>query len=133
MKSKYTRNSLIHQALESLDRLPRSPELLRTNLASISIFRFNEAVTDPLLKDKLASLQDGVLHLTGLGKDKLAELGATKAKLPSVHKLALSKDPYLGAELKVKPVRPGADQHESFPSRVGGELRYRDGRVGSMS
>lgn len=129
MKSTYTRNSLIHQALESLDRQPRSPENLRTNLANISITRFNEAVTEPLLRDGLARNQDGMMWLTALGREKIAELGMTKTKLPNSHKHEISKLPYNGAELRVKPVRQGADQHESFPSRVGSRLSYRDGRV----
>jgi len=129
MKSTYTRNSVIHRAFESLDRLPRSLEQLRTKLSNISITRFNEAVTNPLVQDKLARIEFGMLCLTDLGRDKLAELGATKTKLPSTHKFEISEDPYLGEELKVKPVRPGADQHEKFPSRVGSRFHYRDGRV----
>jgi hypothetical protein len=129
MKSTYTRNSLIHQALESLDRLPRSPDQLRTNLANISIARFNEQVTEPLLRDGLARSEGGVMVLTALGREKIAELGMTKSKLPSSHKLETPRTPYDGAELKTKPVRIDADQHEQYPSRVGNRLAYRDGRV----
>lgn len=129
MKSTYTRNSLIHQAMEALDRVPRSPEQLRTNLVNISIARFNEAVTEPLLRDGLARNEDGVMWLTMLGREKIAELGMTKSRLPSSYKLESPKTSYDGAELKVRPVRIDADQHESFPSRTGNQLRYRDGRV----
>lgn len=129
MKSTYTRNSLIHQALESLDRLPRSPDQLRTNLANISIARFNEQVTEPLLRDGLARSEGGVMVLTALGREKISELGMTKTKLPNSHKAALVNVPYDGAELKKKPVRQGAEQHEHFPSRTGNRLAYRDGRV----
>lgn len=133
MKSTYTRNSLIHQALESLDRLPRSPEKLRTNLANISIARFNEAVTEPLVRDGMARLDGGVLVLTALGREKISELGMTKTKLPASHKNSIMNVPYDGAELRVKPVRIGADQHEDFPSRVGSKLHYRDGRVEALA
>ena len=129
MKSTYTRNSLIHQALESLDRLPRSPEQLRTNLVTISMTRFNEAVTEPLLRDGLARHEGGILVLTALGREKISFLGMTKTKLPASHKAALMHVPYDGAELRVKPARTSADQHEKFPSRVGNHLHYRDGRV----
>jgi hypothetical protein len=129
MNSTYTRNSLIHQAMESLDRLPRFPEQLRTSLANISIARFNEAVTEPLLRDGLAKNDNGVMVLTALGREKISQLGMTKLKLPSSHKNFIMNVPYDGAELRIKPVRQGAEQHESFPSRVGSQLRYRDGRV----
>jgi hypothetical protein len=128
MNSTYTRNSLIHQAMESLDRLPRSPEQLRTNLANISINRFNEAVTEPLLRDGLARIEDNVMVLTALGREKISELGMTKTKLPASHKNSIMNVAYDGAELRVKPVRLGAEQHESFPSRTGNQLHYRDGR-----
>jgi len=132
MKSTYTRNSLIHQAMESLDRVPRSPEQLRTNLANISIARFNEQVTEPLFRDGLARYEDGVMWLTALGREKIAALGMTKSKLPASHKLELPRTPYDGAELRTRPVRIDADQHESYPSRAGNQLRYRDGRVESL-
>lgn len=132
MKSTYTRNSLIHQAMEALERLPRSSEQLRANLANISIGRFNEAVTEPLLKDGLARYEGGVLVLSALGREKISFLGMTKTKLPASHKAALMNVPYDGAELRVKPARPSAEQHENFPSRVGNSLHYRDGRVESL-
>ena len=129
MKSTYTRNSLIHQALESLDRFPRTPEQLRTSLAYISIARFNEAVTEPLLRDGLARHEGDILVLTSLGREKISFLGTTKTKLPSSHKSTFMNVPYDGAELRIKPVRLGADQHEIFPSRVENKLHYRDGRI----
>ena len=128
MNSTYTRNSLIHQAMEALERLPRSPEQLRTNLANISIGRFNEAVTEPLLRDGLARIEGNVMVLTALGREKISALGMTKTKLPASHKNFIMNVPYDGAELRVKPVRLGAEQHESFPSRTGNQLHYRDGR-----
>jgi hypothetical protein len=129
MNSKYTRNSLIHRAMQSLDRFPRSPEQLRTSLAHMSIVRFNEAVTEPLWRDGLANNEGGIIALTKLGRDKLAELGAVKEKLPPSHRTAIIHTPYDGAELRVKPVREGADHHENLPSRIGKNLTYRDGRV----
>ena len=129
MNSKYTRNSLIHRAMQSLDRFPRSPEQLRTSLAHMSIARFNEAVTEPLWRDGLANNEGGMISLTKLGRDKLTELGAVKEKLPSSHKTEIMNVAYDGAELKIKSVRQGADYHESLPSRIGKTLTYRDGRV----
>ena len=129
MNSKYTRNSLIHRAMQSLDRFPRSPEQLRTSLAHMSIVRFNEAVTEPLWRDGLANNEGGMISLTKLGRDKLAELGAVKEKLPSSHRAAIIHQPYDGSELKIKPIRNGAEHHEDHPSRIGNRLTYRDGRV----
>jgi hypothetical protein len=129
MKSKYTRNSLIHQALESLDRHPRSPEELRTSLINISINRFNEYVTVPLLADNLANHEDGVMYLTAFGREKLSELGMVKSKLPSSHKLNMMGTHYDGKELAVSVMRPGADDHMKWPSRVNNELYYKDGTV----
>ena len=119
--------------MEALERLPRSPEQLRTNLANISIGRFNEAVTEPLLRDGLARIENNVMVLSALGREKISFLGMTKTKLPASHKAALMNVPYDGAELRVKPARPKADQHEGFPSRNGNQLHYRDGRVESLA
>jgi hypothetical protein len=129
MNSKYTRNSLIHRAMQSLDRFPRSPEQLRTSLAHMSIARFNEAVTEPLWRDGLANNEGGMISLTKLGREKLSELGSVKEKLPSSHKTEIMNVQYDGAELRVKPVRSGAAHHEDLPSRIGGKLHHRDGRV----
>lgn len=133
MKSKYTRGSLIHQAIESLDRLPRSPEQLRTALDNISIARFNEYVTEPLLRDGFAMLNENMLYLTAAGREKFSELGMCKRRLPTSHKAELIRTTYDGKELKVAAVRLGADDHMRFPSRVGNALRYRDGRVEEMA
>jgi hypothetical protein len=129
MKSKYTRGSLIHQAIESLERLPRSPEQLRTTLDNISIARFNQYVTEPLLRDGFAMLNENVLYLSAAGREKFSELGMCKTRLPSSHKADLLNTTYDGKELQIAAVRVGADDHMRFPSRVGSQLRYRDGQV----
>jgi hypothetical protein len=129
MKSKYTRGSLIHQAIESLDRMPRSPEQLRTSLDNISIKRFNEYVTYPLVNDGFAVIKEDMMYLTALGREKFSELGMCKTRLPPSHRAELISTTYDGKELKVAAVRVGADDHMRFPSRVGNTLRYRDGRI----
>jgi hypothetical protein len=129
MKSKYTRGSLIHQAIEALDRQPRSSLQLRTALHNISIKRFNEYVTKPLLRDGLALLNGDVMYLSILGREKYSELGMCKSQLPPSHRAELLKTTYEGAELKMAAVRRGADDHTRFPSRVNNVLIYRDGRV----
>jgi hypothetical protein len=115
--------------MEHLERQPRSPEALRNMLLNISIARFNEYVTAPLIADGFAKHEEGVLYLTLLGREKYAELGMVKSKLPASHKLAMMGTTYDGAELRLSAVRVGADDHMKFPSRSGNELRYRDGRV----
>ena len=105
MKSKYTRGSLIHQAIESLERLPRSPEQLRTSLNNISIARFNQYVTEPLLRDGFAMLNENVLYLSAAGREKFSELGMCKTRLPSSHKADLLNTTYDGKELQIAAVR----------------------------
>ena len=129
MKSKYTRGSLIHQAIEALDRQPRSPGQLRTALNNISIARFNQYVTEPLVQDGLALIKNEVMYLTALGREKFSDLGMCKTKLPPSHKAELLHTTYDGKELMIAAVRAGADNHMSFPSRVNNSLRFRDGRV----
>jgi hypothetical protein len=133
MKSKYTRGSLIHQAIEAIERQPRSPNQLRTVLDNISIARFNQYVTEPLLKDGFALLNGDVMYLTALGREKFSELGMCKSRLPPSHKAEMLHTTYDGKELKMAAVRPGADNHMGFPSRVNDTLRYRDGRVEVMT
>jgi len=129
MKSTYTRGSLIHRSIELLERQPRAPEDLRRMLLNISIARFNEYVTTPLIADGFAKHEGGVLYLTAFGREKYSELGMVKSKLPASHKADVMGTTYDGAELKLNAVRVGADNHASFPSRTGNQLRYRDGRV----
>jgi hypothetical protein len=129
MKSKYTRGSLIHQAIESLDRMPRSPEQLRTSLDNISIKRFNEYVTEPLVRDGFALIKENMMYLTALGREKFSELGMCKTRLPPSHRAELIRTVYEGKELQAAAVRVGADDHMRFPSRVGNRLHYRDGQV----
>ena len=133
MKSKYTRGSLIHQAIESLDRIPRSPEQLRTSLDNISMQRFNQYVTGPLVADGLALIKENVMYLTAKGREKFSELGMCKTKLPPSHKAELLNSVYEGKELKVAAVRAGADDHMRFPSRVNNTLRFRNGTVKAMA
>jgi hypothetical protein len=129
MKSTYTRGSLIHRSMEHLERQPRAPESLRNMLLNISIARFNEYVTAPLIADGFAKHEEDVLYLTTKGREKYYEMGMVKSKLPASHKLAMMGTTYDGAELRLSAVRLGADNHMSFPSRTGNQLRYRDGRV----
>lgn len=133
MKSKYTRGSLIHQAIESIERLPRSPEQLRTLLNNISMARFNEYVTGPLLADGLALIKENMIYLTAKGREKFSELGMCKTQLPPSHRAELLTTTYDGKELKISAVRVGADNHMGCPSRVNNTLRYRDGRVEELA
>jgi hypothetical protein len=133
MKSTYTRGSLIHRSMEHLERQPRAPESLRNMLLNISISRFNEYVTAPLIADGFAKQEEDVLYLTTKGREKYYELGMVKSKLPSSHKTDIMGTTYDGAELKLSAVRLGADDHIKFPSRNGNELRYRNGTVEELT
>jgi len=133
MKSTYTRGSLIHRCMEHIDRQPRSPDALRNMMVNISIARFNEYVTEPLIADGFAKHEEGVLYLTLLGREKDAELGMVKSKLPASHRADMMGTTYDGAELRLSAVRLGADDHMKFPSRNGNELRYRNGQVEELA
>jgi len=129
MKTKYTRGSLIHQAMESLERLPRPPEQLRTKLNNISMTRFNQYVTEPLVSDGMALIKENMMYLTAKGREKLSHLGMHKIQLPPPQRTALPTTTYEGKELMGAAVRVGADDHMDCPSRVNNKLHYRDGRV----
>jgi hypothetical protein len=102
-------------------------------LLNISISRFNEYVTEPLIADGFAKNEEDFLYLTTRGREKYYELGMVKSKLPSSHKTDIMETTYDGAELKLSAVRLGADDHMKFPSRNGNELRYRDGTVEELT
>lgn len=127
--SKYTRGSRIHRTLEMISMLPASKENLKIKITTESMNRFAESCLEPLLTDKFIVKKGDLYHITPEGEERLLLLGAVKKQLPAkTNKNWVEKILYTGDELKVRPVRPGADDHESCPSLVGKQRFWRDGR-----
>lgn len=133
MISKYTKNSKIHQALEALSFLPVDAiELRRKIHFRESMQRFEHYIVLPLTSDKLVKLTDYKFVITDLGLHRLSELGTVKKMLaptPARNFVPTKIDPYRGDELRPQQMRPEANIHFEFPSRIGNKLHYRDGRV----
>ena len=129
MISKYTRGSKIHRALAHLGILPREPlELVKLINFNESSSRFQKQILEPLKNDGFAKWVGDKFTITELGKEKLLEMGQIKTRLPNTD----SKPKHIPLNLRdyLSPIfRPGADDHEKYPSRSGNFLRYRDGRV----
>lgn len=130
MISKYTRGSKIHRALAHLGILPRDlQELVRLISFGESASRFQNQILMPLKDDGFAKWEGEKFSITELGREKLAELGQIKTRLPNTDG---KKQKHIALNLRdyLSPIfRPGADDHEKYPSRVGDSLHYRDGRV----
>ncbi len=133
MISKYTKNSKIHQALEALSFLPVDAiELRRKIQFRESMQRFEHYIVLPLTSDKLIKLTDYKFVITELGLERLSELGTVKkvlAPTPARNFIPEKVETYRGDELKPQQMRPEANIHFGFPSRIGNTLHYRDGRV----
>jgi hypothetical protein len=127
--SKYTRGSRIHKTLEMICMMPSNKEQLKNKISTESMNRFVESCIDPLLRDKFIVKNGDLYHSTPEGEERFLLLGATKKQLPSkTNKNWVERIMYTGEELKAKPVRPGADDHEQCPSLMGDKLFWRDGR-----
>jgi len=129
MISKYTRGSKIHRALAHLGILPREPqELSKMINFSESSARFQKQILEPLKNDGYVRWEGNKLTITEHGKDKLLEMGQVKIRLPNIE--ARPQHPPLNLrDYSSAVTRPGADDHERYPSRVGDILHYRDGRT----
>ena len=137
MKSTYTRGSYIHRALLKISREPINEQILRKDIASISVNRFYESVIRPLIADDFVQSKAGVLYITEAGQKKVDEMGPIKDKLPpqraEARRISTIGSTYKGLELLPQQNRPNGNDHLSLPSRTGNTLRYRDGRVVEMA
>jgi len=131
IQSKYVRSSGIHRTLEMISIAPKTDTEMRQKITTESAARYYEACLEPLLVDGYVTrLKDGSYQITDEGREKLEELGASKAKLPRTRPMTMyERGNYLAEEIKVRSVRPGADDHEQVPSLVGNQRIWRDGRV----
>jgi hypothetical protein len=131
IQSKYVRSSGIHRTLEMISIAPKTDTEMRQKITAESAARYYESCIAPLLADGYATaLGDGHYQITDEGREKLEQLGAPKAKLPHRRRMTLyERGTYLADEIKVRSVRPGADDHEQVPSLVGNRRFWRDGRV----
>ncbi len=127
--SKYTRGSSIHRTLELICMTPSTKEQMKLKITKESMPRFLEACITPLLADKFIVKKDDVFYATEAGESKLESLGPTKKHLPHrKNKNWMDNINYSGSELTMRPIRPGADDHERCPSLVGNTRTWRDGR-----
>jgi hypothetical protein len=126
---KYTRGSAIHRTLELICMVPSTKEEMKLKITKESMPRFLEACINPLLAEKFIVKKGDVFHPTDAGQARLETLGFTKKHLPHrKNKNWIDKVAYTGEELTMKPIRPGADDHERCPSLVGDTRYWRDGR-----
>jgi len=131
IQSKYVRSSGIHRTLEMISIAPKTDTEMRQKITAESAARYYESCIAPLLVDGYATaLGDGHYQITDEGREKLEQLGASKSKLPYKKPMTwMERDRYLAEEIRIRPVRPGADDHEQVPSLVGNRRFWRDGRV----
>lgn len=131
IQSKYVRSSGIHRTLEMISIAPKTDTEMRQKITTESSARYYESCLEPLLVDGYATkLKDGSYQITDEGREKLEQLGAPKAKLPNRKPMTLyQRGTYIGEEIRMRPVRPGADDHEQVPSLVGNRRYFRDGRM----
>lgn len=128
--SKYTRGSSIHRTLELICMMPGTKEEMKLKITKESMPRFLDVCINPLLADKFIVKKGDVYHPTDAGQARLESLGVTKRHLPPrKNKNWMEGIMYTGEELTMKPIRPGADDHEKFPSLMGNTRHWRDGRV----
>jgi hypothetical protein len=131
IQSKYVRSSGIHRTLEMISIAPKTDTEMRQKITAESAARYYESCIAPLLVDGYAiALGDGAYQITDEGREKLEQLGASKSKLPYKKPMTwMERGRYLAEEIRIRPVRPGADDHEQVPSLVGNRRFWRDGRV----
>lgn len=130
MISKYTRGSKIHRALSHINILPRGViELVKLIDFGESSARFQNQILSPLVTDGFAKWANDKLEITDAGKEKLEQMGLVKIRLPNSEAKKPKHIPLNLRDYLSPIIRPGADDHEQYPSRVGNSLRYRDGRV----
>lgn len=131
IQSKYVRSSGIHRTLEMIAIAPKTDTEMRQKITSESAARYYESCIAPLLADGYAvKLSDGAYQITDEGRDKLEKLGASKSKLPYRKPSTwMERGCYMAHEIRMRPIRPGADDHEQVPSLVGNTRYWRDGRV----
>lgn len=128
--SKYTRGSSIHRTLELICMGPCIKEEMKLKITKESMPRFLDTCIAPLLADRLIVKKGDVYHATEAGQARLETLGLTKKHLPHrKNKNWMEGIVYTGEELTMRPIRPGADDHEKVPSLMGNARRWRDGRV----
>ena len=127
--SRYTRGSAIHRTLELICMAPGTKESMKLKITKESMPRFLDVCINPLLADKFIVKKGDVYYPTEAGQARLNDLGTTKKHLPPrKNKNWMENIVYTGEELTMRPIRPGADDHERCPSLVGNTRTWRDGR-----
>ena len=131
MISKYTSGSKIHQALERINKSSVTAQELKKEINyTESILRLEEFIITPLLSDGYIRRGETVnfyspLIITPKGEEKYLSMGMVKRHAPRVEKINRLNGTYDGKELKAFTGRPGAMDHEKYPSLMAEGLVYR--------
>ena len=134
MISKYTVGSRIHQALERIYKSRVTAQELRKEINyTESILRLEEFIVTPLISDGYVERTNGesfhpYLTITHKGEEKYLEMGVVKRPMPRAEKVDKFVGTYDGKELRAFTGRPGAMDHEKYPSRMAEGLVYRRSR-----
>ena len=134
MISKYTTGSRIHQALARIYQSRITAQELRKEIGyTESILRLEEFIISPLLNDGFISRSNGdvfypYLSITPRGEEKYLSMGAVKSRKPRVERINRMLGTYDGAELRPFTGRPGAMDHEKYPSLMAEGRVYRRSR-----
>jgi len=131
MISKYTSGSKIHQALERINKSSVTAQELKKEINyTESILRLEEFIITPLLSDGYIRRGETVnfyspLIITPKGEEKYLSMGMVKRHAPRVEKINRLSGTYDGKELKAFTGRPGAMDHEKYPSLMAEGTVYR--------
>jgi len=134
MISKYTVGSRIHQALERIYKSRVTAQELRKEINyTESILRLEEFIVTPLMSDGYVERTNGdsfhpYLTITRKGEEKYMEMGVVKRRIPKLEKIDRFVGTYDGKELRSFTGRPGAMDHEKYPSLMAEGLVYRRSR-----
>lgn len=127
------KNAGSHRILYSLSFGPRSSTELKKAVGAInSIARFDGEYMHRLVENGYAIKHEKNLWvLTAKGSLKIRELGPIEGMIPRATKsLPFFTDrPYVATELTTPSLRPGANTHKNWPSRMGKALYYMNGTV----
>ena len=134
MISKYTAGSKIHQALERIRQGNVTAQDLRREINyTESILRLEEFIINPLINDGYIYRGDtpnfySFLKITPKGEEKYLEMGTARRRTKKVDRVNKFVGTYDGKELKAFTGRPGAMDHEKYPSLMAEGLVYRRSR-----
>lgn len=130
---KVVANAGSHRILDALSTGPKSTKELKHVVGAVnSLARFDNEYMGRMLDNGYVKRQADGWVITKAGLAKLEQLGPVRGNKrrhiagPRTH---VGKGLLDLTKLYITPRRPGAEDFLKYPSRMGRELRYRDGRV----